>query len=41
MFTCVLWWWFSHEEEMELLCQGVKPWDDDAHDVMRVLSGGY
>jgi hypothetical protein len=21
---------FTEDEEMELLCQGVKPWDDDA-----------
>ena len=32
---------FTHEEEMELLSQGVKPWDDDAHDVLAVLRGDY
>ena len=32
---------FTHEEEMELLSQGVKPWDDDAHAVLGALSGDY
>ena len=30
---------FTRAEEEELLCQGVKPWDEDAHDVLTVL--GY
>jgi hypothetical protein len=30
---------FTHEQEMELLSQGVKPWDDDAHEVLEYL--GY
>ena len=32
---------FSSDQVNELLSQGVKPWDDDAHDVMAVLSGDY
>ncbi|KDQ59515.1 hypothetical protein JAAARDRAFT_56530 [Jaapia argillacea MUCL 33604] len=32
---------FTESEVEELLCQGVKPWDDDAWDVMNVLNGGY
>ena len=32
---------FTHEEEMELLSQGVKPWDEDAHSVLAVLNGEY
>ena len=32
---------FTHEEEMELLSQGVKPWDDDAHAVLAALNGEY
>jgi hypothetical protein len=30
---------FTHEEEMELMSQGVKPWDDDAHAVLAALNG--
>jgi hypothetical protein len=30
---------FSGSDTLELLCQGVKPWDDDAHDVLAVLNG--
>ena len=30
---------FTHEEEMELLSQGVKPWEDDAHAVLDALRG--
>lgn len=29
---------FTHSELNELLCQGVKPWDDDAWDVLAALS---
>ena len=32
---------FTQEEEMELLSQGVKPWDDDAHAVLAALNGEY
>ncbi|KII94310.1 hypothetical protein PLICRDRAFT_171967 [Plicaturopsis crispa FD-325 SS-3] len=32
---------FSNSEVEELLCQGVKPWDDDAWDVMNVLNGNF
>ena len=32
---------FTHEEEMELLSQGVKPWEDDAHAVLGALKGDY
>ena len=32
---------FTHEEEMELLSQGVKPWEDDAHAVLDALRGDY
>lgn len=32
---------FTHEEEMELLSQGVKPWEDDAGAVLAALSGDY
>ena len=34
---------FTQEEEMELLSQGVKPWDEDAHAVLAALNddGGY
>jgi len=28
---------FTEDEVQELLCQGVKPWDDDAHDVLDAL----
>ena len=28
---------FTHDEEMELLSQGVHPWDDDARDVLAAL----
>eukprot|EP00771_Trimastix_marina_P002976 gnl/Trimastix_PCT/4155.p1 GENE.gnl/Trimastix_PCT/4155~~gnl/Trimastix_PCT/4155.p1 ORF type:complete len:391 (-),score=77.42 gnl/Trimastix_PCT/4155:51-1223(-) len=30
---------FSGDEVNELLCQGVKPWDDDAWDVLAALNG--
>ncbi|KAH8979479.1 hypothetical protein EDB92DRAFT_1955086 [Lactarius akahatsu] len=30
-------WGFTDDEVQELLCQGVKPWDDDAHDVLDAL----
>ncbi|PSC74160.1 hypothetical protein C2E20_2632 [Micractinium conductrix] len=29
---------FTHDEAYELLCQGVKPWDNDAWDVLAALS---
>ncbi|KAF8268653.1 hypothetical protein EI94DRAFT_1727155 [Lactarius quietus] len=29
---------FTEDEAMELLCQGVKPWDDDAWDVLDALN---
>ncbi|KIM25041.1 hypothetical protein M408DRAFT_161618 [Serendipita vermifera MAFF 305830] len=32
---------FSPEDEFELMCQGVNPWDDDAADVLAVLNGDY
>ncbi|THU81387.1 hypothetical protein K435DRAFT_972366 [Dendrothele bispora CBS 962.96] len=32
---------FTDDEVMELLCQGVKPWDDDADMVLAALSGDY
>ena len=32
---------FTREEEMELLSQGVKPWEDDAHAVLAALRGNY
>ena len=32
---------FTASEVNELLCQGVKPWDDDAGAVMAALSGDY
>lgn len=32
---------FSGRDCDELLMQGVKPWDDDAADVLAVLNGGY
>jgi hypothetical protein len=32
---------FTEAETEELLCQGVKPWDDDAADVLDFLDGGY
>ncbi|XP_050405585.1 uncharacterized protein LOC126821246 [Patella vulgata] len=28
---------FTNEEVMELLCQGIKPWDDEAYDALEVL----
>mmetsp|Transcript_4852 Transcript_4852/g.8121 ORF Transcript_4852/g.8121 Transcript_4852/m.8121 type:complete len:131 (-) Transcript_4852:445-837(-) len=28
---------FTNDEVQELLCQGVKPWDDDAWDVLHAL----
>ncbi|KAH7102868.1 TPR-like protein [Auriculariales sp. MPI-PUGE-AT-0066] len=34
-------WGFTNDEVDELLCQGVKPWDDDAGNVMAFLRGGY
>ncbi|KAI9438976.1 hypothetical protein H4582DRAFT_1946018 [Lactarius indigo] len=30
-------WGFTDDEVQELLCQGVKPWDDDARDVLDAL----
>ncbi|KAJ7068728.1 hypothetical protein C8F01DRAFT_1119125 [Mycena amicta] len=32
---------FSEGDAWELACQGVKPWDDDAYDVLAALSGDY
>lgn len=32
---------FSGDEVHELMCQGVKPWDDDAWDVMAALYDPY
>ncbi|KAF5367186.1 hypothetical protein D9758_003892 [Tetrapyrgos nigripes] len=32
---------FTDDEVMELLCQGVKPWDDDAGMVLTALSGDW
>ena len=32
---------FTRAEENDLLCQGVKPWDDDAGAVLSFLHGGY
>ncbi|KIJ67435.1 hypothetical protein HYDPIDRAFT_25888 [Hydnomerulius pinastri MD-312] len=32
---------FTNSDTEELLCQGVKPWDDDAHEVLAVLRNGY
>ncbi|KAK7460447.1 hypothetical protein VKT23_009169 [Stygiomarasmius scandens] len=32
---------FTDNEVMELLCQGVKPWDDDADVVLAALSGDW
>lgn len=32
---------FSAADEEELLCQGVKPWDDDAPAVLAALNGDY
>lgn len=32
---------FTRDEVEELLCQGVRPWDPEAWDVMEVLRGGY
>lgn len=32
---------FSGSEVEELLCQGVKPWDSDAEDVLAALNGYY
>ena len=32
---------FTQDETMELLSQGVKPWEDDAHAVLAALHGGY
>ena len=31
---------FSPGDAEELMCQGVKPWDDDAGDVLAALYGG-
>ncbi|KAK6183592.1 hypothetical protein SNE40_011042 [Patella caerulea] len=28
---------FTNDEVMELLCQGIKPWDDEAYDALEVL----
>lgn len=32
---------FTASEFDELISQGVRPWDDDAWDVLRVLNDGY
>ncbi|GAB4816422.1 hypothetical protein N2152v2_003468 [Parachlorella kessleri] len=32
---------FTHDEVEELLCQGVKPWDEDAWDVLEFLRDPY
>jgi len=32
---------FSEDDMMELACQGVKPWDDDAGAVLAALRGGF
>jgi hypothetical protein len=32
---------FSASDVEDLACQGVKPWDDDAADVLAVLNGDY
>ena len=32
---------FSPSDVEELACQGVKPWDDDAGDVLAALYGDY
>ena len=32
---------FDEDDMMELACQGVKPWDHDAADVLAMLSGGF
>lgn len=32
---------FCEGDVEELLCQGVKPWDSDAEDVLAVLNGDY
>jgi hypothetical protein len=32
---------FTRAEEEDLLCQGVKPWDDDAHAVLAALNGDF
>ncbi|EPQ53369.1 hypothetical protein GLOTRDRAFT_111949 [Gloeophyllum trabeum ATCC 11539] len=32
---------FTRAEVDDLLCQGVKPWDEDAWDVMQVLNGDF
>ncbi|KAG7443925.1 uncharacterized protein BT62DRAFT_1078113 [Guyanagaster necrorhizus] len=34
-------WGFTEDEVQELLCQGVKPWDDDARDVLNFLYDCY
>ena len=31
---------FTNDEVQELLCQGVKPWDPEAWDVINVLYSG-
>lgn len=32
---------FTRDEEHGLLCQGVKPWEDDAHAVLAALRGNF
>jgi len=34
-------WGFTAAQEEELAEQGVRPWDEDAHDVLRALRGDY
>ena len=32
---------FTQDETDELLCQGIKPWDSEAHEALMVLHGGF
>lgn len=32
---------YNEDNMYDLLCQGVKPWDDDAGDVLMMLNGGF
>ena len=32
---------FFYSEEYELMCQGVRPWDDDIGEVLAILGGDY
>lgn len=32
---------YNEDNIYDLLCQGVKPWDDDAGDVLMMLNGGF